>query len=244
MALDIKPVGKQQNLYEVVAANLKEAIIQGRLLPGQTLPNETQLAAQMGVSRPVIREALRYLQAQGLIHISRGTKGGAVVGDLDSLYLLENVADMIRLRKLKVDHLIQVRQFVEPEVFRLATENASEEEIKAIEELIERTNQEEEVDLRMTLNAEFHLAVSRACGNPLYTAIMGKVLDFTLAFVRTLKPKQLILHDDREHHVIFEALKARDAGEAPRLLLEHVNSLHEQIRRLETTWLQMQSAQD
>ncbi len=244
MELDIKPVSKQQNLYEVVAGNLKEAIIQGRLTPGQVLPNETQLALQMGVSRPVIREALRYLQAQGLIHISRGTKGGAVVGSLDSLYLLENVADMIRVRKLKVDHLIQVRQFMEPEVFRLAAENATQEELTAIEELLERTGQEQEVDQKMSLNAEFHMAVSRACGNPIYAAMMSKVLEFTLAFVRTLKPKQIILHEDEDHLIIFRALQERNAPEASRLLLEHVNGLHEQIRSLETTWLQMQADQD
>lgn len=244
MTTPLQSVGTKGNLYEVVAQQLREAIIDGTLKPGQTLPNETELASQMAVSRPVIREAFRFLQAQGLIHISRGIKGGAVVGNLDSLYLLENVADMIRLRKLKVDHLIQVRQFVEPEVFRLATENATEEEIKAIEEIIEQTSREEEVDRRMTLNAEFHLAVSRACGNPVYAAIMGRVLDFTLAFVRTLKPKQIILHDDHDHLIIFEALKARSTEEASRLLLEHVNSLHEQIRSLETTWLQMQDGQD
>lgn len=241
MTTPLQAVGTKGNLYEAVAQQLREAIINGTLKAGQTLPNETELASQMAVSRPVIREALRFLQAQGLIHISRGIKGGAVVGNLDSLYLLENVADMIRLRKLKVDHLIQVRQFVEPEVFRLATENATDQEIQAIEELIERTSREEEIEHRMNLNAEFHLAVAWACGNPIYAAIMGRVLDFTLAFVRTLKPKQIILHDDRDHLIIFEALKTRNTKKAPRLLLEHINSLHEQIRSLETTWLKMQS---
>jgi DNA-binding FadR family transcriptional regulator len=239
--LRLKAVGRQENLYEAVAAQIREAVLNGSLKPGQTLPNETELARQMGVSRPVIREALRFLQAQGLVRINRGTKGGAVVGDIDHLFLLENIADLIRLRRLTVDHLIQVRQFVEPEVFRLAARNASDEDLAALERLVERTEQEEDLDLKRELNAEFHRQVGRACGNPIYAALVNRVLDFTLAFVNTLKPRHLILHKDEEHRLILRALQKRQARRAALLLLEHVRTLNQQMKELEAIWLQMQS---
>jgi GntR family transcriptional regulator, transcriptional repressor for pyruvate dehydrogenase complex len=240
MAPAMKPVGRQENLYEAVAAQLREAILSRALRPGQTLPNETELARQMAVSRPVIREALRFLQAQGLVQINRGTKGGAVVGEVDNLYMLENAADMIRLRRLTVDHLIQVRNFVEPEVFRLAAQQASDAQLAELKDLVEATQREEDLDLRREMNGEFHRLVGRVCGNPIYTAIMERVLDFTLAFVHTLKPRRLILHKDEEHPLIMAALLARDADRAASLLLTHIMALHAQIKELESTWLRLQ----
>ena len=240
MTAPLKPVGRQENLYETVANQLREAILSRALRPGQTLPNETELARQMAVSRPVIREALRFLQAQGLIQINRGTKGGAVVSEVDNLFLLENAADMIRLRRLTVDHLIQVRNFVEPEVFRLAVAGASDAQLAELSELVEATEREQDLDLKREMNGEFHRTVGRICGNPIYAAIMDRVLDFTLAFVHTLKPRHLILHKDEEHRLIMDALLKRDADRAASLLLTHIKELHAQIKELETTWLKMQ----
>ncbi|MCB2192600.1 MAG: FadR family transcriptional regulator [Deltaproteobacteria bacterium] len=235
----LKAVGKQENLYEVVASELREAILNGSLQMGDTLPNETELARQLAVSRPVIREALRYLQAQGLVKINRGTKGGAMVGRIDHLFLLENVADLIRLRQLTVDHLVQVRQFVEPEVFRLAALNATEEDLINLENIQDESYYQKDPDQKRDLTGSFHREVGQACGNPIYAALINRILDFTLAFVTTLKPQHLILHKDEDHRKILAALKRRDADLAWKLALEHVNQINTQMKALETDWLKM-----
>ncbi len=235
----LKSVGKQENLYETVAGEIREAILNGSLKMGETLPNETELARRLGVSRPVIRESLRYLQAQGLIKVNRGTKGGAVVGRIDHLFLLENIADLIRLRQLTVEHLVQVRQYIEPEVFRLAARNASDEELEAMDRLLEQSQHEDNPDLKRDLHGDFHREVGRACGNPIYAALINRILDFTLAFVATLKPKHLILHKAEDHRVILEALKQRDADLAAELVLKHIRQLNKQIKSLEAAWLRM-----
>ncbi|BEQ14671.1 FadR/GntR family transcriptional regulator [Desulfoferula mesophila] len=237
--MSLKAVGKQENLYEVVASEIREAILTGALKLGDTLPNETKLARQMAVSRPVIREALRYLQAQGLIKINRGTKGGAMVGRIDHLFLLENVADLIRLRQLTVDHLVQVRQFVEPEVFRLAATNATDEDLIDLENIIDESYYENNPDEKRDITGNFHREVGRACGNPIYAALINRVLDFTLAFVTALKPKHLILHTDEDHRGILRALQQRDADLAQQLALEHVKKINSQMKNLETAWLKM-----
>lgn len=233
----LKAVGKQENLYEVVASEIREAILTGTLKMGDTLPNETKLARQLAVSRPVIREALRYLQAQGLIKINRGTKGGAMVGRIDHLFLLENIADLIRLRQLTVDHLVQVRLFVEPEVFRLAAKNATSEDLIDLENILDQSYYEANPDEKRDLTGQFHREVGRACGNPIYAALINRILDFTLAFVTTLKPKHLILHKDEEHRSILEALKKRDADLAWELARGHVVKINKQMKDLETAWL-------
>ena len=235
----LKSVGKQENLYEVVAAEIREAILNGSLQMGDTLPNETELARQLAVSRPVIREALRYLQAQGLIKINRGTKGGAMVGRIDHLFLLENVGDLIRLRQLTVDHLVQVRQFVEPEVFRLAAINATSDDLIDLENILDQSYYEMNPDEKRDLTGQFHREVGRACGNPIYAALVSRILDFTLAFVSTLKPTHLILHKDEDHRNILAALKQRNAELAWKLALEHVNQINTQMKALETAWLKM-----
>ena len=240
--VNLKPVGRHENLYEAVAARIREAILSGQLKPGQSLPNETELARQLGVSRPVIREALRFLQAQGLVRITRGIKGGAVVGQIDQLFLLENIAELIRLRQLTVEHLVQVREYLEPEVFRLAAVNATDQDFKELEELLERTAREQDLDMKRELNAEFHRQVGRACANPIYSALMNRILDFTLAFVTTLKPRHIILHNDEDHRRILQALKARQPELASSLLLEHIRGINTQMKELEALWLEMHSS--
>ncbi len=76
-----RKIKRSGNLYEDVVKEIKVAILSGRYGSGAPLPSETQLAEQFGVSRPVVREALRYLQSSGFVEIRRGTKGGAYILD-------------------------------------------------------------------------------------------------------------------------------------------------------------------
>lgn len=240
LATKLKAVGKQGNLYEAVAEHLRQAIMAGELKPGQTLPNETELASQLAVSRPVVREALRFLQAQGLVRIIRGTKGGAVVGALDHLFLMDNIPELIKTRHLRVEHLLQVRLVVEPEIWRLAAVNATEEDLAALEEIIERTEAETDLALTRQLNGDFHRLVGSICGNPIFQSLMNRILDFTLAFVDTLRPEHVLLHKDGDHRILLQALRDRDPEEAARLIQAHVTAINDQIKMRKDDWMKME----
>jgi len=236
---NLKKIKQMPSLYQGVVNALKEAIIAGRYHSGEALPSEMELASQLGVSRPVVREALRALQSSGFVEIRRGIKGGAFVGDAARLGLGDNLADLIRLRRVTVAHLYQVRAHLEPEVCRLAALNASDDQLEKISRMLEEYRAADSDDQRVTLNARFHRLIARACGNPLYGLIMDSIMDFTEGFVRTIKPQGRLLHNDQEHVQILDALLARDAEAAERLMRGHAESIDREMHSLEQTYLRI-----
>jgi len=141
------------------------------------LPAERQLAEQIGVSRPVVREAIKRLELQGLLEVRHG-KSVKVVDQLHrpvstSLSLLiPDVTD--RLRQLQ-----ETRMVIEPEAARMAAERASDEEVNGLrrlqDELVAAKSNEEaiEIDLR------FHHALAEASGNLMFRLFLDSLADIS-----------------------------------------------------------------
>ena len=227
------------NLYEEVVRQVKKAIMRGEYHAGEPLPGEHDLARRLGVSRPVVREALRTLQTQGFVEIRRGTKGGAYVREPDGLAFSENLGDLIRLRRITVDHLGQARLLLEPEVCRLAALNGSERDLEALRVLLEEYETTASLNRKVSLNARFHRVLSQASGNPFYAILMESIMDFTEDFIRTIKPVDEIIHKEGEHRRIFSAVAAHQAERAEALMRSHVLDILSEMRRLEKTWLRL-----
>lgn len=232
-------IKKTRNLYEDVVKEIRRAILSGIYKVGTVLPSETSLADQFGVSRPVVREALRYLQSSGFIEIRRGTKGGAFVRDIIQLPFIDDFADLILYRRIKVDHLAQARLMVEPEVSRLAAVNATDANLEEMRELVESYVHITESEKKDPLFSHFHRLVGRACGNPLYSILIESIMDFTDGFIRTIRPVSSIIHDDHDHDVILAALEQRDPETAAEVATHHAAQILESMRRLEKTYLEL-----
>lgn len=238
MPAKFKEIPRSNNLYEEVLKSLKGAVLEGIYKPGTVLPSETELATQFGVSRPVVREALRALQSKGFVEIRRGAKGGATVRRLDKRAFTENLSDFIRLRKVTVDHIFQARKLVEPEVARLCALSATESDLDALESIASETRQNDDPELRIRLNLAFHRQLARACSNPLYTMLMESLMEITEGLVRTIKPMNRNLHDDAEHSGIVEALRERNPEKAAELVRCHTARLGDELRLLEAECFQ------
>ena len=193
----------------------------------------------MGVSRPVIRESIKLLQSKGYIKVRRGVKGGAIVQNLNDIMSSETLTDLIRSRKVTVDHLAQVRLFLEPEIVRLAVQNATTEDLERIENLLKEYDKTTDLDKRVSLNARFHKLIGKSCGNPIYAWLLESIMNFTEKFVRTIKPLDRILHNDMDHKKIFNALKARNKELTTRLIKEHAESVLNEMKKLENVYLML-----
>lgn len=239
MSADFAQIQRSANLCDEVAGHIKEAIITGHFKSGDPLPSETDLAAQFGVSRPVVREALKTLQSTGFLEIRRGTKGGAFVTDLKRLTLVENLTDLIRLRRITVDHMFQARLHLEPEVMRLTVANATDEQIDRMKDLVRESETTSDDYRRIELNSEFHRLIGRACGNPFYALLMESFMDFAGVFSRTIKPVSQNIHRRGDHAAIVEAIADRDAEKAAALAMEHLLDMRAKMKKLEDTYLEL-----
>jgi DNA-binding FadR family transcriptional regulator len=230
-------IKKDRNLYEDVIKALKTAIFSGTYAIGSPLPSETELAKQFAVSRPVIREALRALQSNGFVKIKRGTKGGTFVRDVNRLPLFDDLDSFILHRHFRVDHLAQVRLFLEPEVCRLAALNATPENIKSMKDLVQTYAHVKDPDKKDKLYSRFHRLVGRACGNPIYALLMENIMDFTEGFISTIKPVTTLIHDD--HDEIITAIERRDPQYAADVATRHAAHILEEMLKLEKIYFKL-----
>src|SRR3954470_8085558 len=115
-------------ISEVIVEQMRILIREGKLVPGDRLPSERELCERFGVSRVTVREALRVLEANGLVEIRVGARGGAFVTAPSSRLVGEGIADLITLSTLSAAEVTETRIVLELGIVPLVCERATEED--------------------------------------------------------------------------------------------------------------------
>jgi DNA-binding GntR family transcriptional regulator len=188
---------------QYVLEAVKHAILTGRLQPGQALV-ETELAAQFGVSKTPVREALKTLAGTGLVVMSQYK--GATVRTVDAAMARE---------------VYDVRLLLEPEALRRSVERAAN--LEAAQEALLKADDSADRAERSLANREFHRALYLPCGNPLLTRMLDDVRDqaalvSTVAWAADPSWEQ----EAGEHREILRLALTGDAQGAARALHEHI----------------------
>ncbi len=133
--LDFQRV-KKSRIFQNVVDQIRDAILEGRLNPGDMLPPERELRETFNVSRGTLREALRVLEHMGIIEIKLGTGGGISVKQAGIDQLKESLTLLIRSGTLPISEIGEFREGIEGKIASLAAKRASVDDIKDLEELI------------------------------------------------------------------------------------------------------------
>lgn len=153
-------------IAERVAAELRREIVTGKLRPGDRLHNERELQEQFGISRPTLREALRMLEAESLIVITRGQYGGARVTRQDPAVLARGVGAYLQMQGVTLKDVWDARTGIEPRAARMLAENASAEAMEEMQANIDAARGAIDDPVAYgTLTNEFSLIITRHCGN-------------------------------------------------------------------------------
>src|ERR1700751_5566625 len=150
-----------------IADELRALIVSGELAEGESLGHEPELIERFGVSRPSLREALRILEAEGLISVVRGVLGGGVVHRPDHRMAARTAALVLQSRNVSLADVFEARTITEPAAVRLA---ASARHRKAVAKRLRALigEQEEAIDDPTAFgqaNARFHETLVNAAGN-------------------------------------------------------------------------------
>ncbi len=173
---------KQSRIFQDVVNQIQEAILDGRIRPGEKLPAERELGEMLGTSRGTLREALRVLEQKGLIEIRLGVDGGAIVKDPGGKQITESLAMLIRSQKVSLSHLAEFREDVEGTVAGLAARRAKKGDIHWLQELIVEMKACWETGLAqwsefMRVDEKIHMLIARISGNPVYEVIVKTIHD-------------------------------------------------------------------
>lgn len=203
----VRPIGRShQPLREVIAEEIKSAIVSGRLQPGERLV-EDRLAEELGVSRNPVREALRILGSQGFVEVV--PRRGASVADLSA----------------KEGHdLFEVRRPLEALAARLAATRATRTQIEELERLLDRgltAAGSSRSDGLPELNTAFHQAIIDIAGNPHLSEVVRSLRD-RIQWIYSAGVQARGPHSWEEHRAIFEAISQGDPDLAAVKAEEHI----------------------
>jgi GntR family transcriptional repressor for pyruvate dehydrogenase complex len=232
-------LSREPNLTSRVTSELEALIVENRLQPGDRLPSVADLAAQYGVSRTVIREAIGALAGKGLLEVQHGS--GTVVSRPTASAVTQSMTLYLRAGQPQYDYtkVSQVRRVLEVEIAGLAAEQRTAEDLAAMEKLLhemaEMVSGQSEIQAKrehfVRNDVEFHTALANASHNELFPLILNSIADIMLA-VRQLgfDVPGSPAHALAAHWGIFEQVKAGDRTEA-RLAMEAHLTTSEMIVR-------------
>ena len=220
-------------MSEIIVEKIRELMREGQLKPGDRLPPERELCERFGVSRVTMREALRMLESAGLVEIRVGARGGAFVTAPSSNRVGEGLADLLTLSVISAADVTEVRLILEVGIVPLVCERATEEDLAALEKICERSEEAlRNGEYSMDMSLEFHTAVAQATHNPalemLVESFRGPIL-MSLQEAREVAPEMGGL-GTKEHEQFIEAVRRRDAGEASRIMREHLTRTARRVK--------------
>jgi GntR family transcriptional regulator, transcriptional repressor for pyruvate dehydrogenase complex len=233
-----EPVATRRTFEEAVE-QIAEKVKSGDLHVGDRLPSERDLAAQMRISRPTLREAVKVLAEAGVLEVRRGQAGGIFVAS--EVVPRELLHSRQEIRFSEVAGVLEARRLLEPRVAQLAALHASDEDFAVMARTIERQREVaagddflRNEDLFLGLDLKFHLAMARATRNGTIVALMRSLLR-QLEIARDMAMHAPLVPDwtIEIHERTLAAVRSADFALIDEVMDEHLAEL-EQIWERET----------
>lgn len=223
-----------QRLYRQIAEQLRSLIARGEFAPGGRLPAERDLAKQLGVSRPSVREALIALEVEGWVEVRTGS----------GVYVLErpgqaNGHDKVPPTEWGPLELIRARRVIEGEIASLAAAHAKRKDLKAIRDTIESMKEDADRNIApLAGDRAFHTAIAAACDNVVlletvqtfWDARRGPLFARLGDYFETVPSWRMAI---AEHQAIYDAIAAHDPEAARAAMQAHMDKSH---ARFSASW--------
>jgi len=213
------------SLSEQVARQIIDLIARKQLETGDRLPSSDELTGYLEISRTAMREAIKLLDAWGVVTVRHGV--GTFVAELSVDALTIPIKVSAERKEEAVFNLHQIREALEPYIAAIAARNARPEHIEEMEESLHRMDQAiDNPSEYIPADLDFHSALAKATGNDLFLIVIHPVIDL-LQDVRRLtqKTQGALERGQSSHWMIFEHVKAGRAEKAREAMLSHLNQV-------------------
>jgi GntR family transcriptional repressor for pyruvate dehydrogenase complex len=222
-------------IADVVARDLEQRILEGSLKPGDRLPSERNLALELNVSRPTLREAIQKLASKGLLETRHG--GGSVVTARLQATFSDPWKDMLQSHPLLQADMLEFRHMLEGEAAMLAAERATDvdlERIDAAYAALERAY--DGLDMQVCIDADvaFHQAIADASHNSMIGHLVASLMQVihghvseNLIHLHALPKQWEQLR--AQHRAIWLAVRGHEALDAMRVSREHINFVRQSM---------------
>jgi GntR family transcriptional repressor for pyruvate dehydrogenase complex len=226
-------VKNQERMLDAIVRQIENKILLGQLKPDFMLPPEKELTKQFGVSRNTVREALRVLEASGVIRVRQGARGGAVVTRLTEEFISDFLLKAFRLGGITGESIAEFRIALEPSIAEmLATSGIEPKWITQLEGSIDEAK--ELCDANKVTgykNMDFHVLLALASRNPMFIVILNTLRSSLDLFSPILKVRHKTQIDSIEsHRKILKAIKNRDPDKARIYMYKHLVQIRNVVK--------------
>lgn len=230
---------QQRSVVDTIIETFKQALINGDLKPGQKLPSEAELGQQFEVGRSAIREAMKILQALGVVRIQQGN--GTYIMDKPSPMMLSPLVFAVMLESGMSHELVDLRRIIEVGYCELAAQNATAADWETIEAAAQAhaayANQPSpDVEKLVLLDMEFHQSILEASHNVL---VIRLGLAIEELFFASMKNTYITVADNLEksvrfHRKIIDAIRANDSALIHQAIENSLIHWREEVKKLGT----------
>ena len=219
--MEFETIRRNAVAHEAIAT-IKRMIVRGELQAGQRLPAERELAAQLGVSRPSLREAIRALIALNILESRHGE--GTFVSSLEPDLLAEPIDFVLQVDDGGIAALFEARSVLEAGIAALAAERATDLELAVLEDFATRgLTKVDDPEAFIEHDVDFHDRIRRAARSAVLASMLGSVSTLSLETRRRTAQSQIVRGRAQADHIrMVRTLKARDPEAARRAMIDHL----------------------
>lgn len=216
-----------------VADAIKSLIVEGGLREGDRLPTEAELIERFQKAKSTVREAMRILEAEGIVTTRTGPGGGTFVAAVSSQRASALLANYFYFQDLSLDEIYEVRRVLEPELAASIAGRLSEAEVSELEAILalypSAPKSAEEEREHHVASLRFHSKLAEIANNQLLGFVIGfiaKILTDLTVYRQLYKtPNEALWREGREHQrALVEALKSGDARAARQIMRSHMTT--------------------
>jgi len=227
---------KKDKISTQIMRQIQDAIMEGKLKPGQALPQEKDLVAKFGVSKHTLREALRTLETLGFITIRRGAGGGPVVSEIDWATARDYFSRFLHFQQFSLADIAEVRKLVEPYIARKAAQQISPENLKELqathEDCVRAFHANEDI-VRNETEVRFHVLLGKFAANPFLWVLLDFVNNMLADAKHKLKPgREFSAKVIEAHRRIIDAIENRAPELAAQAMFDHVCEVEVELNLL------------
>lgn len=232
-------IAERPPAYRAISDSIRDDILARRLVPGDRLPVEVDLAGRFGVGRSTVREALRELASQNLVETTRGATGGTFVVVPRPEHLARSLAVGIEVlagsTDLNVAELLEAREILEVPAVRFASTRATEVQRSAVRAYIETRSVQEAAGRDLHANWNFHTLVMQAANNPLLELMAEPIFHvLQTRFGQVGASAGFRRRVEHDHRRIAKSLLAQDVDAAAVAMHEHLEYLRPSYKEFDT----------
>ena len=224
---------KSDKVSQHIIDQIRNAIFEGRLKPGDKLPSERELIIKFRVSKAPLREALRSLEVLGFLEIRKGVSGGAFVTEVDMTKARDSFTNFLLFKNLSLKDLSEVRLLLEPYIAEKATLAITKEDLSRLEKLIKDSEHaiKNDIDFESRKDEiEFHRIIASITGNPILMFILDFVENLLIDTKEILKPGREFSNKVlRAHKRIYNALSERNVKKVREEMVRHIREVDKDL---------------